>query len=82
MSTPNASTIVVNLSKAGQPDLDGRRHPRIRPGHAQSRWAKDSANGSILDFTNPANAAKIFKFLTAAVQVGVHLRDQPAVADR
>ena len=28
-------------------------------------WAKDSANGRILDFTNPANANKIFNFLTA-----------------
>ena len=28
-------------------------------------WSKDSASGSTLDFTNPANAAKIFNYLTA-----------------
>ncbi len=28
-------------------------------------WAKSSANGPILDFTNPANAKSIFDFLTA-----------------
>ena len=34
MSTPNASTLVVNMLQAGQPDLDGRGHHR-RPGHAR-----------------------------------------------
>jgi peptide/nickel transport system substrate-binding protein len=64
MSTPNASTIVVNLTKAVNPtwmeeDLLG--DVPILP----SVWAKDSANGPILDFTNPSNAAKIFAYLTA-----------------
>jgi peptide/nickel transport system substrate-binding protein len=65
MSTPNASTIVVNLSKAVNPtwmEYDILGSVPIMPSFA---WAKDSASGSTLDFTNPANAAKIFAFLTA-----------------
>jgi peptide/nickel transport system substrate-binding protein len=30
-----------------------------------AEWAKDSASGPTLDFTQPANALKIFNFLTA-----------------
>ena len=66
MSEPNASTIVVNLSKAVNPtwmEYDILGGVPIMPSFA---WAKDSASGSTLDFTNPANAAKIFAFLTAA----------------
>jgi peptide/nickel transport system substrate-binding protein len=65
MSEPNASTIVVNLSKAVNPtwmEYDILGSVPIMPSFA---WAKDSASGSTLDFTNPANAAKIFAFLTA-----------------
>ena len=65
MSTPEASTIVVNLSKAVNPtwmEYDVLGSVPIMP---SSAWSKDSANGSTLDFTNPANAAKIFAFLTA-----------------
>jgi peptide/nickel transport system substrate-binding protein len=66
MSEPNASTIVVNLSKAVNPtwmEYDILGSVPIMPSFA---WSKDSASGSTLDFTNPANAAKIFAFLTAA----------------
>jgi peptide/nickel transport system substrate-binding protein len=68
MSTPNANTIVVNLSKAVNPtwmEYDILGSVPIMPSFA---WAKDSASGSTLDFTNPANAAKIFAFLTAAAK--------------
>ena len=67
-STPNASTIVVNLSKAVNPtwmEYDILGSVPIMPSFA---WSKDSASGSTLDFTNPANAAKIFAFLTAATK--------------
>jgi peptide/nickel transport system substrate-binding protein len=66
MSTPNASTIVINLSKAVNPtwmEYNMLGAIQIMPSFA---WSKDSASGSTLDFTNPANAAKIFAFLTAA----------------
>ena len=65
MSTPNATTIVVNLSKPVNPtwmEYDILGSVPLMP---SSPWSKDSANGSTLDFTNPANAAKIFAFLTA-----------------
>jgi peptide/nickel transport system substrate-binding protein len=65
MSTPNASTIVVNLSKAVNPtwmEYDILGSVPIMP---SSEWSKESASGSIVDFTNPANAAKIFAYLTA-----------------
>ena len=68
ISTPNANTIVVNLSKAVNPtwmEYDILGSVPIMPSFA---WAKDSASGSTLDFTNPANAAKIFAFLTAATK--------------
>jgi peptide/nickel transport system substrate-binding protein len=64
-TTPNASTIVINLKKAYNPswfiqDQFGSIQPM--PAHA---WAKDSANGPILNFTNPANATKIYNYLAA-----------------
>jgi peptide/nickel transport system substrate-binding protein len=65
VSTPSASTIVFNLTKAVNPtwfweDELGTIQPM--PSHA---WAKASATGPILDFTNPANATKIYNFLSA-----------------
>ncbi|HJY99544.1 MAG TPA: ABC transporter substrate-binding protein, partial [Streptosporangiaceae bacterium] len=65
MSTPNASTIVVNMSKAVNPtwmEYDILGAVPIMPSAA---WSKESASGPIVDFTNPANAAKIFAYLTA-----------------
>ncbi len=63
MSTPNATTIVVNLSKPINPtwmEDDILGSVAILP---SAEWSRDSANGPIIDFTNPANATKIFDFL-------------------
>jgi peptide/nickel transport system substrate-binding protein len=65
MSTPDSSTLVINLNAAVNPtwfteDSLGGAQPM--PSHA---WAKASANGPTLDFTNPANAKKIYNFLAA-----------------
>ena len=49
------------------------------PAHA---WAKATAGGPILDFTNPANAKKIYDFLATQSKSHRHLRDEPAVAGR
>ena len=65
MSTPNATTLVVNLSKAVNPtwmEYDILGGVPLMP---SSEWSKESASGSIVDFTNAANAAKIFAYLTA-----------------
>lgn len=64
-STPNPSTLVLDLTAAVNPtwywqnELGG-----LTPLPAQA-WARASANGPVLDFTNPANAAKIYNFLAA-----------------
>jgi peptide/nickel transport system substrate-binding protein len=64
MSTPNASTLVINLSKAVNPTWlqEDIIDISMMPAHA---WAKASANGPQLDYTNPANAKKIWDFLNA-----------------
>jgi peptide/nickel transport system substrate-binding protein len=64
MSTPNTQTLVLNLNKAVNPTWfweDSLAGVVPMPSHA---WSKASANGPILDFTNPANAAKIYAFLS------------------
>jgi peptide/nickel transport system substrate-binding protein len=65
MSTPNAQTLVINLNSAVNPTwfFDNDLSSVIPlPVHA---WAKATANGPILDFTNSANAVKIYNFLAA-----------------
>ena len=82
MSTPNASTLVVNMKSPVNPtwmEEDILGAVTLMPA---AEWAKASASGPTLDFTNLANAKKIYNYLSRAVQVGEHLRDQPALADR
>jgi peptide/nickel transport system substrate-binding protein len=65
MSTPNASTLVVNMKSAVNPtwmEQDILSAIMVMPA---AEWAKDSASGPTLDFTQPANALKIFNYLTA-----------------
>jgi peptide/nickel transport system substrate-binding protein len=65
MSTPNATTLVVNMNKAVNPTWMEEDILGSVAFFPSSAWAKDSASGPTLDFTNPANALKIFNFLTA-----------------
>src|SRR6266700_274164 len=63
MSTPDSSTLVINLKSAVNPTWfleDSLGGVQPMPSHV---WAKASANGPILDFTNPANAKKIYDFM-------------------
>ncbi len=65
MSTPDSHTLVLDLNKAVNPiwfNEDSLAGVQPLPVHA---WAKASANGPILDPNNPADAAKIYKFLAA-----------------
>jgi peptide/nickel transport system substrate-binding protein len=64
MSTPDASTLVINMTKAVNPTWleEDIIDIGMMPAHA---WAKASASGPILDYTNPANAKKIWDFLNA-----------------
>jgi peptide/nickel transport system substrate-binding protein len=62
-STPNDSTLVLNLTKAANPAwfaADGLHYIQPIPAHT---WARATAGGPILDFTNPANAKKIYDYL-------------------
>jgi peptide/nickel transport system substrate-binding protein len=65
MTTPNANTIVVNMSKAVNPTWMEYNILGSIPIMPSAAWSKESASGSIVDFTNTANAAKIFAYLTA-----------------
>ena len=65
-STPNSTTLVVNLNKPVNPTwFTENEIAQIQPMPTYA-WAKASAGGPILDFTNPANAKKIYDFLAAA----------------
>ena len=62
-STPNAATLVLHLNKPVNPLwFTDNALPSIQPMPAHA-WAKASANGPLLDFTDPANAKKIYDFL-------------------
>jgi peptide/nickel transport system substrate-binding protein len=64
MSTPNAQTLVINMSKPVNPVWlqEDILDIGLMPAHA---WAKASASGPLLDYTVPANAKKIWDFLNA-----------------
>jgi peptide/nickel transport system substrate-binding protein len=65
-STPNATTLVINLNKAANPawfTADALYYIKPIPVHA---WARAAAGGPLLDFTNPANAKKIYDYLAKA----------------
>jgi peptide/nickel transport system substrate-binding protein len=67
MSMPNGptgSSLVINMKTPVNPtwlEEDILSAQPVMP----AAWAKDSATGPALDFTNPANATKIFNYLTA-----------------
>jgi peptide/nickel transport system substrate-binding protein len=64
-TTPDAKTLVLNLNASVNPTwFTENELPLIQPlpSHA---WAKASASGAPLDFTNPKNAKKIYDFLAA-----------------
>jgi peptide/nickel transport system substrate-binding protein len=65
ISASDSSTVKMDLTKAVNPTwfwLDQMAIMQPMPSHA---WAKSSANGQLLDFTKPANAAAIYSFLSA-----------------
>ncbi len=61
-STPDATTLVLNLNSAVNPLWMTQDQLPLQPMPSHA-WAKASANGPILDFTKPANAKKIYDFL-------------------
>ena len=65
MSAPNATTVVVNLSKPVNPTWMEEDILGSVPVMPSAEWSKTSATGSVVDASVPANAAKVFAFLTA-----------------
>jgi peptide/nickel transport system substrate-binding protein len=65
MSAPNATTVVVNMSKAVNPTWMEEDILGSVPVMPAAEWSKTSATGAVVDASNPANAAKVFAFLTS-----------------
>ena len=66
VTTPTASTVVFTMKRAVNPSwfLDDELTDIVpMPAHA---WAKASASGPLLNFTVPANATKIYNYLSKA----------------
>jgi peptide/nickel transport system substrate-binding protein len=65
-SAPNATTLVLKLNKPVNPTWFTENNlAQIQPMPVYA-WAKSSASGPVLDFTNPANAKAIYDFLAKA----------------
>ena len=65
ISAPNSTTVQMNLTKSVNPTWFWQDEMgAIQPMPAQV-WAKSSASGPILNFTNPANATAIYNYLSA-----------------
>ena len=63
LTAPSANTVVFNLKQAVNPQwfwYNQLSEVLPMPSHA---WAKAAAGGPTLDFTNPANAKKIWDYL-------------------
>ena len=63
VATPNAQTVVVTLTKSYNQDfafLDQLGTLTPLPVHA---WSKTSPHGALVDFTNPAKAKAIYRYL-------------------
>ena len=65
MSAPNATTVVVNLSKPVNPTWMEEDILGSVPVMPSAEWSKTSASGAVVDTSVPANALKVFNFLTA-----------------
>jgi peptide/nickel transport system substrate-binding protein len=62
-TAPNPTTLVLNLNKPVNPTwFTDDELEYIQPMPVQA-WARSSASGPVLDFTNPANAKAIYDFL-------------------
>ncbi len=68
ITTPGPSTIVLGLNKAVNPGwFWGNELPLIVP-MPSAAWSRASASGPVLDFTVPADAARIYDFLAASAK--------------
>ncbi len=66
VAAPNPTTLIVTMNQSFNQNyqfLNQLATITPMPAHA---WSKTSANGPIVDFTNPANAKAIYNFLNTA----------------
>jgi|CZKW01.1.fsa_nt_gi peptide/nickel transport system substrate-binding protein len=70
VTAPNASTVVFNMKSAINPTWFWQNELGAIQPMPSFAWAKASASGPILNFTNPANATKIYNFLAAQSKSG------------
>jgi peptide/nickel transport system substrate-binding protein len=66
VTAPSASTVVVNLNKAVNPGWFWDDELSLVTPMPSADWARASASGPLLNFAVPANAKKIFNYLTSA----------------
>jgi peptide/nickel transport system substrate-binding protein len=64
VSTPSSSTIVFNLKKAVNPTWFFEEELQSLQPMPSSAWSIDATGGKTLDFTVPANATKIYNYLS------------------
>jgi peptide/nickel transport system substrate-binding protein len=77
VDTPNSTTLVLHLKSSVNPSwflLDELSYVIPMPSHA---WAKASASGPTLDFTNPANAKKIYNYISSQSTSGNTFASNP-----
>jgi peptide/nickel transport system substrate-binding protein len=68
MTTQGSQTLVINLKAPVNPSwFEEDILTNVDP-MPSAQWARASASGPILDFTNPANAAKIYAYLSSQSQ--------------
>jgi hypothetical protein len=65
VSTPTTSSIVFTMQSPVNPSWFLQNELSLIQPMPSFVWAKGSANGPPLDFTNPANAKKIYNFLVS-----------------
>jgi peptide/nickel transport system substrate-binding protein len=66
VTAPTSSTFVVNLKESVNPSWFWDDELSLITPMPSAEWAKASATGPLLNFAVPANAKKIFDYLTAA----------------
>jgi peptide/nickel transport system substrate-binding protein len=66
VTTPNSSTVVFTLNKAVNPTWFMEDELGDIVPMPAAEWSKASASGPIIPFTNPANATKIYNYLSTA----------------
>jgi peptide/nickel transport system substrate-binding protein len=65
ISAPNATTVKMTLNKAVNPTWFTDSELTLLSPLPTYAWSKTSANGPVVDASNPANAKKIYDFLAA-----------------